>query len=233
MHDLHATTIVQSEYHDALTTLQALNRDLDTPYRLGVGRYILQRFFGGQAAAYASRDHNKDTKFKDFVGTCADDLAELDLSESTLRRYVRGHICHSQLPPGPRERLRWGSLLALAAVEEPNLRARLATAAVHQQWSLGQLKAAVAQAQQNRLWDADPSTPELELPEPGQTAEPAPQPARLVTQTEKWADEIAAWRERYARIDRTRLSEQQVTRMRWAVKELRGELDALEHALPR
>ncbi len=221
--------IIQSEYHDALQTLQRLTREHAQTYRLGVGAYILQRFFGGSAAQFSSSAPNKDTKFKGFLAAHAQDLDELDLSETTLRRFVRAHIGYSLLPPGVRDQLGWSALLEICKVQEVNQRARLAMATVTERWPVAKVRAAVALVQQNRLWDADPDQDGLQLPAP----KPAPpiQPGRLVTRTEKWVEEVAAWQAEFAQIDAKKLEKAQVARMRAAVAALRGQLDALEAGL--
>ncbi|MBI5609118.1 MAG: hypothetical protein HY902_09570 [Deltaproteobacteria bacterium] len=221
--------ILQSEYQDALQTLQTMTREHAKTYRLGLGQYILQRFFAGNAALYGSKDIYKDSKFSDFLQIHAADLAELDLSETTLRRSVRAHICHSQLPPGVRDQLGWSALLHIASVDEVNQRARLAMATVTQKWPVSKVKEAVELVRQNRLWDADPDEAGLQLPLP----KPAPpiQPGRLVTRSEKWGEDIDAWQAEFAQIDASALGKREVARLRAAVQKVRGQLDALERRL--
>ncbi len=223
------TQIVQSEYQDVLQGLQALTNQHEKTYRLKVGELILQRFFGGSAALFSSNDPTKTAKFKDFLDVHAGDIAEMDLPEQTLRRCVRVKICHESLPPAARDQLKWSALLAISAISEVNLRARVAMAAVGENWPLGKVREVVAQAHSGRVWDTDPQTPGLQLPEP--KPEPAPQPGRLVTRTEKWTEEVSAWHQEFERIDAGKLNKAQVARVRTAVATLRGQLDALEKKL--
>jgi hypothetical protein len=223
--------IVQSEFHDALQALQALTNDHEKTYRLGVGQYILQRFFGGSAGLYGSHDAYKESKFKDFTETHAADLAELDLSEQTLRRCVRVKICYDALPPGIRDQVGWSATLQISSLADPNQRARLATAAATERWPVAKVKEAVALAGQHRLWDAEPDQPGLQLPEPKDPS--PPQPGRLVTQSEKWTEQIGSWRQEFERVDASKLSKAHVERMRLAVAAARGQLDELERRLGR
>ncbi|MBI5610016.1 MAG: hypothetical protein HY902_14170 [Deltaproteobacteria bacterium] len=223
------TMMVQSEYQDVVQTLQALTAQHERTYRLKVGELILDRFFAGDPGRFGSRDRTKDQKFADFLATHAAEVAALDLSEHTLRRCVRVKICYDSLPAGLRDQLAWSATLAISAIPEVNLRARIATAAVAEQWPLGKVRDVVAQALDNRVWDADPSTPGLQLPEP--KPEPPLQPGRLVTRTEKWVEEIRAWHQEFAQVDAAKLSQPQVARMRAAVVAVRAELQRLEKAL--
>lgn len=223
--------VIQSEYQDVLQGLQALTNQHEKTYRLKVGELILQRFFGGSAAQFSNSDPTKAAKFADFLKVHATDVAELDLPEHTLRRCVRVKICHDSLPPAARDQLKWSALLAISAIGEVNLRARVAMAAVSENWPLGKVREVVAQAGDGRVWDADPETPGLQLPEP--KAEPLPQPGRLVTRTEKWTEEVGQWHQEFDRIDASKLSKAQVERVRTAVATLRGQLDELEKKLVR
>ncbi len=223
------TLIIQSEYQDVLQGLQALTHQHEKTYRLKVGELILHRFFGDSAAQFSSNDPTKAAKFKDFLAVHAGDIAELDLPEQTLRRCVRVKICHDSLPPAARDQLKWSALLAISSIGEVNLRARIAMAAVGENWPLGKVREVVAQAHGGRVWDTDPESPGLQLPAPKPDA--APQPGRLVTRTEKWTEEVDQWHREFDRIDAHKLSKAQVERVRTAVATLRGQLDALERKL--
>ncbi|MBI5610348.1 MAG: hypothetical protein HY902_15835 [Deltaproteobacteria bacterium] len=221
--------IIQSEFSDAIQVLQKLTRDHERTYRLGVGQYILQRFFGGSAAQFSSKDPGKDSKFSDFLQAHAADLAELDLAETTLRRCVRAHLCHHLLPPTVRDQLGWSALLQISRLGEPNQRARLAMATVSEKWPVAKVKAAVDLAEQNRLWDTEPDQAGLQLPDP---KPPAPiQPGRLVTRSEKWGEAIAAWQAEFDQIDPKALGKKEVARLRAAVATVRGQLAELEARL--
>lgn len=223
------TSIVQSEFQDAVAALRALTHDLDKAFRLGVGQYILQRFFGGSAALFSSRDPTKERRFKDFTDAHAADLAELDLSAQTLQRCVRVCICYDTLPPSSRDRLGWSATLHISTLDDVNQRARLATAAVAEQWTVAKVKEAVALAKEHRLWDAEPETEGLQLPEPKDA--PLPQPGRLVTRTEKWALDIGSWRKEFQKVDAKKLDGAQRERLRLALAAARAELDAVELGL--
>jgi hypothetical protein len=73
------------------------------------------------------------------------------------------------------------------------------------------------------------AAPGLQLPEP--KPESPPQPGRLVTRTEKWAEEVDAWQAEFAQIDPAKLSRAQVARVHAAVAALRAKLDAVEKRL--
>lgn len=225
------SSIVYSEFQDAIQALQTLTNQHERAYRLGVGEYILQRFFGGQAAAFSSRDAHKEAKFTTFLTSHAAELAELDLADHTLRRCVRTRICFDTLPLGIRDKLSWSALLAIAGIDEPNIRARVAAATVREKWPVTKVKEAAALAAQNRLWDTDPEEPGLQMPEP--KAATPPQPGRLVTQTEKWGEQIGSWRQEFERIDASKLTKAQLERMHLAVAAARGQLDELEAKLKR
>jgi hypothetical protein len=157
-----------------LQGLGALTHQHEKTYRLEVGDLILQRFFGGSAAQFSSPDLGKTSTFATFLQVHAGEVAELDLSESTLLRCVRVKICHDSLPAAAREQLGWSAMLAISSIGEVN---------------------------------------------------------RLVTRTEKWREEVSQWHEEFNRIDATKLSKDQVARLRAAVTALRGQLDAVEKKL--
>ena len=96
---------------------------------------------------------------------------------------------------------------------------------------MAKVKEAVALAGQHRLWDAEPSEPGLQLPEPKDPA--PPQPGRLAAQSEKWTAEIGGWLEKFGRVDASKLSAAHVARMKLAVAAARGQLDELERRLGR
>lgn len=129
---------IQSEFQDVVEALRAMTRDKEMAYRLGVGQYILQRFYGGSAAAFSSKDPKKADSFSAFAQQHADDLAEFELGETQLRRCVRVHLCYQLLPPSTRDSLSWSALLHLSTLDEVNQRAQIAAAAVAQRWSVAQ-----------------------------------------------------------------------------------------------
>ncbi len=224
-----ATEIHQSEYQDVVASLQTLCDRHERPQRLAIGQLILQRFFDGKPASYSSHDPTKPSKFKDFFATHAEDLARLDHSDQTLRRCVRVRICYDLLPPGVRDQLAWSALLAISGLGESNQRAQLAAAALAQDWSVAQVRAAVEQARSHRLWDADPSEPGLQLPDPKPA--PPPQPGRLVTRSEKWHDELSEWQAEFARIDPSKLSGPQRQRLKAALGAAKEKIAELEGVL--
>lgn len=86
--------IIQSEYQDLLQALQTLTERHEKTYRLEVGALILRRCFAGSATLFSSKDPSKNASFASFLQTHAEDLAELDHSEQTLRlnlRCIRQH----------------------------------------------------------------------------------------------------------------------------------------------
>ena len=146
-------------------------------------------------------------------------------------RCVRVNICYDALPPGIRDQVGWSATLQISSLADPNQRARLATAAATERWPVAKVKEAVALAGQHRLWDAEPDQPGLQLPEPKDPS--PPQPGRLVTQSEKWTEQIGSWRKEFERVDASKLSKAHVERMRLAVAAARGQLDELERRLGR
>jgi hypothetical protein len=227
--DVMQPTIVQAEFQDAVLKLRELMQTHARTYRLEVGRYLLQRFYGGRSDAYFSRDPGKENAFTAFVQQHSEDLAGLALSENDLRRSIRVHVCFESLPAGVREQLSWSALLEVSKIGEANLRARVAKAAVDQQWTVAHTRAVVDQALANRVWDADPEQDGLQLPEPD--AETPPQPGRLVRRSEKWCDEIDAWQAQFARIDAGKLDKRHVERLRAALARVRGQIQAVEKKL--
>jgi len=221
--------VIQSEYQDVVQSLRALTNQHDKAFRMGIGKLLLDRFFGGRPAEFSSSAPNKPTTFNDFLQIHAEELAGLDLSEHQLRRCVRLHICHALLPPGVRDQLSWSALLQISVLPESNQRARLAAATVQQGWTTAEVRHAVDMARAQRDWDADPETPGLQLPKPAPA--PLPQPGRLVNQTEKWPAQIAAWQGEFAKIDATKLSAGQRERLTAAVAAARRQLQELEARL--
>lgn len=231
-HTTDPTSLIQSEYQDVVRELDALTRQHLIPHRLEVGGVILRRFFGGKPALYHDRDPGKESKFGHFLDQHAEDLAQSGLGETVLRQCVRVRICHDLLPPAVRDRLGWSVLVNLSTLLDPTERARLATAAVNERWTVARCKEVIRQAKQGRVWDTDPEAAGLQLPETEEPGDRDPQPGRLVTRTEKWSEDIATWHQAFARVDPTKLTRQQVARMRAAVQTVRGQLDALEKRLP-
>lgn len=223
-----------SEFTNVLDELRSLTRDHLLVYRVEVGRVLLERFFGGNSAAYLDMDSTKEQRFSRFVGACAAELTAFSLGERTLRNCIRTSIVFHTLPPAAREQLAYSQIVELTRIGDPTLRSRLAVASLAGEWTVLELKEAIGEAKAGIWYDNDDATPGTQPPPlPPPAAKAAQQPGRLVTRAEKWLDEIDTWSGLWASVDPAKLSRSQHMRVQATVLALRRRLDELERSLTK
>ena len=214
-----------------LTELATLTRDHLLHYRLEVGRVILDHFFSGSTTAYSDRDHNKETKFSDFLNTYAADLEILGLREHTLRQCVGLRTVYMSLPPSAQADLGYTRTLALVRMPDPTTRAKLALTAIAQGWSVAELKQTVDAAKAGLWYDTDPETPGVQAkPLAPETAKP-PAPGRLVVQAEKWQAQFTDFATNWSAVAADKPTKLQRTRLKKALGEAIAQLQALANAV--
>ncbi|MBI5609830.1 MAG: hypothetical protein HY902_13240 [Deltaproteobacteria bacterium] len=218
----------KDEYADLLAELNLLSREMLLAFRLQAGKVFLDRFFSGSAHAYRDKSPHKEATFVAFSTACKVELAEVGISANLARQCILAHIAWEGLPPGVRDSLKFNHVVALARVEEPNTRARLAFDATRQGWSVVQLEDAIARADDGHYYDTDPDTAGTQPPAPKPAPAVAYQPGRLVTQLAKSGRELKEWRAAWASVDASRLRGAQRQRCLAALQELKAQVAQLE-----
>lgn len=231
MSDLDQPIKTKDFYQPVLGRLAALSHNLLLSFRLEVGKVMLDEYFGGSVHAYRDQNPNKVRSFSDFTATCQEELADYGLSAAALAQCIRARIAWDGLPPAIREQLRYSHVVALAGVAEPNMRARLAFDTAAQQWSVAELKDAIARAEDGRYYDTDPSTPGTQPPPPKPLPERGFQPGRLVTQLFKASEDLQTWRGAWGTLDASKLRGLQRKRVVQALGALKAQVQALEAQL--
>ena len=218
-----------STFDDIIGQLQRMAREQLLAYRIGVGQVLLDGLFGGDAAAYASRDPNKELRFARFFAEREAELRRFGLTDRMSRHCISCYAVFRTLPPAVREQLFWSQVQQLVRVHDVGMRAQLAVAAVQQQWSVEQLKNAVSAVNAGLPLDGDAEVAGLQAPD----APPARSiaPGRLVNRAEKWAGDLEQWSEQWFSGDTSRLRPAQRERLAAAVAAARGRLIELEARL--
>ncbi len=206
--------VITPTTHDtlALAELAALTRDHLQFYRLEVGRVILDRFFGGDSAAYLDRSNTKSAKFSDFAKAHATDLEFLGLNERILRSCVQLRTVYLTLPPTARETLGYSRTLALTSVDDATKRAQMAKAAIDHNWTLSQLREAIQDDRAGLWYDTDSEIAGVQPPVKAGEAPAAVKPmaaGHFANRAKRWADDANAVAADWTRVDAAKLSKAQ------------------------
>lgn len=134
----------------AITHLRTLNRRAFLSYAIEVGQYLVNHFFDGNFAAVHDQRGDKQRSFNDLLQHRAADLAELELSGRTLRKYMSAAEVWQALPESIRSQLGLDHLQQLAAVPDVAERKRLAHDAATMKWTRQQVAVAVREAKKDR-----------------------------------------------------------------------------------
>lgn len=224
-------TTSKADYADLLAELSRLSRDLLLAFRLQAGKLFLDRFFGGRVHAYRDKNPGKESSFVEFVTVCKDELEDLGMSATVVRHCILARIAWDGLPASVRESLKFNHIVALAGVDEPNMRARLAFDTANNHWTVADLKDAIARAADGSYYDTDPITPGTQPPPARPAPEKTYQPGRLVTQLVRASEDLQAWRSAWATVDAKKLRGAQRQRVLAAVTALRAHAEQLEAEL--
>lgn len=141
--------------------LRMLGRTALLQYALAVGRHLIDVWFDGEIQAYRDRTSSLHVGFQRLLDDRRADLADLNLSASTLRNYMLADVTWRELPVRVRERLELTHLYRLAKVVDPIARVELAHEAAERGWATRQLEAAI----QDRLDTERLSRPRPPMPE--------------------------------------------------------------------
>ena len=223
-----------ADFADILTDLAQLSRNHLVFFRLEVGRLLLHRFYGGDVAAYQSKSSTKPNAFGAFTAACAADLAELGLSEQTLRQCLVAHIAVSALPAPTVHQLGLSQVVELARVSDAANRRVLAQAAVDNHWTGKQIKQAAAAVAAGRWIDGDPATPGLQPPALGDDDEDEakkPQQGRVVRRFEKAASQLGELQAQFAAVAGQKLSARRRARLHAALDQLQAQIDGMRGRL--
>lgn len=219
------------EFVAVLDHLERLTRDHQLYFRLQVGGLMLDSFFGGDAAAYLSRDPTKASKYADFVRACRDRLDDLGLGDAVLRRCVVTRIVYDSLPADLAPRLRFTHLAELAKVEDRATRSLLATASVDNGWSADQLRDAVLAARAGRWIDGQPDVPGIQPPAAAEEPARTPQLGRVVTKFERTVADLDTLAAEWEQVSTKKLSGAQRKRLEEAVAALEARVAGLRRGL--
>ena len=191
---------------------------------------MLGQFFDGDAAAYLSHDPKKPQSFGEFVVTCAEQLADIGLSESVARACIVAHLVVKALPPPTVEKLNFSQVIELTRIDDSETRELLAHAAVKNHWVTKELRGAVEAARAGKWIDSDPKAPGLQPPPPKPPAQPQyseanrPQAGRVVARIERLVTDFDEVESAWALVEDDKLSDIQRERVRAAVKGLEERL---------
>jgi hypothetical protein len=218
---LHRPLPADPLFADVLAELDRLGRSHLLAYNLACGQLLLDRFWGGDAAAFSNKDPGKAQTFGRFVTECADLLSDLGQSAEQLKRAVHAHLVWRGLPATTRDRLLLTHLLELGRCADPTTRAQLALATTTEQWSRQQLRDAVSAYNAGHWYDTDPETPGVQPPQPPPEAPAKPvSAARLVTRTEKFLPVVQQWQAELEQANLQRLTPAQRQRLAAALVDL-------------
>ncbi len=173
---------------------------------------ILDRFFGGDAAAYHDRSNTKSTKFSDFVKTHATNLEFLGLNERILRSCLQERTVYLTLPPTARARLGYSRTLALTSVDDATKQAQMAKVAIDHNWTLSQLREAIQDDRAGLWYDTDNEAAGVQPPtkaaEDGDAAKPLAA-GHSANRAKRWADDANAVAADWTQVDASMLSKAQ------------------------
>ena len=222
---------ISDDFALALAQLGKLSRNHLLFFRLEVGSLLLGQFFGGDAAAYHSTDPDKPQSFSAFSKACAEQLADIGLSDTVLRQSIVAHIVVQALPPAAAEKLAFTQIVELTKVSDAATRAVLALASVDNQWTTRELRGAVQAQKAGRWIDAKPQEPGLQAPAaaepaapPKYSAEHPPQAGRVVVRLERVVQELAQVVDDWALVDAAKATDAQKARVKTAVAGLLARL---------
>lgn len=150
MSNLATATPTDAELDAAIAHLRSLNHGAFLQYVVTVGEFLVARFLGGNLAAIHDQDPFKAHSLQELVTRRRHELAELDLSVSTLRRYLAATEVWHALPAHTRAQLSLENLSRLGVVKEPEIRKKLAHDAAAMQWSSAQMGVAVQEYKQEK-----------------------------------------------------------------------------------
>ena len=135
------------DFVEALDEIDDLGNAHLLTYRLALGERLLQLFCGGDIEIYHSKDGTKALRFKEFTKTCAAQLSQRNLSDAVLRNSILAFEMSKSMSAERNAKLKYSHLLALTPLKDLDKCNQLANAAVEQDWTIAQLKSAVADAQ--------------------------------------------------------------------------------------
>lgn len=123
------------ELDHAIAHFRHLNKQYAIAYAVETADYVVKHFYQGDYALARDRDPTKHTAFEELLLRRKDDLADLDLSPRTLRRYIAaGDVWHG-LPEATRSHLGVSHLESLAAIANKDERKRIAHDAATMHWT--------------------------------------------------------------------------------------------------
>lgn len=221
--------------HDALLgVLTQLSRKHLLSFRIEVGRAVAAALYHDEPGAFHDRAWNKEGSLRQFAAERREALADLGLSEPTLRQCVRAYFVARELPAGTIERLVISHLNLLSQLDDGASRRLLAQATVDNGWSGLDLRAAIQAVQAGQWPDGDPATPGLQPTAP----EPAPggakrtlQPGRVVTRLERASDELDGLIGAWEKVPAEKRTAAQVARVKAAVTGWKERIARLEAEL--
>ncbi len=223
------TTLTTVSFEDILDDLERLTRTHLLVYRVQVGAVLLGHFWDDDPAAFSNRSPHRTQRFDLFFDKYAETLTRYGLSRRMARDSIRACIVMRSLPSELAEQLFLSQVLLLATVHDKTLRARLAQAAVRQDWSVVTLRKAVTASRAGLPFDLGNPSAAAELPAPEAIKPMAP--GRLVTRAEKLSDQVRGWTAQWATVDPSRLRGPQRERLAAAVTELEAEVAKLRASL--
>jgi hypothetical protein len=141
----HALTAepTDAELDHLVDDLRTFNRTSFLAYSISVGQHLVDRCFGGDHAAVRDHAPNKANSFTALLSRRRNELHDLDLAGSTLRRYMAAAEVWHGLPDHVRTQLGLQHLQLLGSVRDEVERKRLAHDAAQMHWTRDQVAVAV------------------------------------------------------------------------------------------
>ncbi|MFM2243966.1 MAG: hypothetical protein RL071_40 [Pseudomonadota bacterium] len=212
------------DFDTLLGVLTQLSRKHLLSFRIEVGRAVAAALFAGEPAAFRDHAWNKEGSLRRFAADRREALADLGLSEATLRQCVRAWFVARELPPCVLDGLVLNHLNLLAQVEDRERRALLAQMVVDHGLSglalhelVRALKTGVMPGDEPRGGEAPPLR--------------RPQPGRVVTRFERTSEELDGLIGAWAQVPAEKRTEAQVARVKAAVAGWKQRIARLEGEL--
>ena len=221
----------KSDYSEVLHHLYLLSRDMLLAFRLHVGKLLLDSFYNGRIHDYRDTNPHKHGSFAAFLKTCPAELADLGLGGQVARQCINARVTYDLLPPQVRDGLLFSHVVALARLDDPTARARLAMDTTQQHWTVDQLKAAIGQLTLGNYYDTDPALAGTQPSAPREEPEKAIQAGRLVTRLTKVVEELDTWNEDWKAASTGHLRSEQREKYRQALATLKAKVAAMEEQL--
>ena len=201
-------------------------------FRIEVGRVTAESLYGGDPDAYRSQAGNKEGSLRQFATEQAERLADLGLTEQSLRQCLQAWFVVQELPRDLVRHLLFSHVVELARVEDGAIRRTLAHAVKENGWGGKELRNAVLAVRAGLPIDADLAAAGLQPPAP---AEPVGgrklQAGRVVSRFERQADDFETTLDEWDIVAADKVTKLQTSRMKATLDRVKAKIADLEGKL--